>query len=205
MKDLDQIYAAALDCDPASYQAGNAKFERFVQAATPVAVGEMIDEIRSLRENLAKAESELCNRKMIIEQERNKRIALELDNEQLNTAIRESREHKPVHWRAIISDADKARQTDLRRHIVGFTTLWDAEGWVASERDFGGWSYNIEPLFAAPVPAMPVQDDKIKDALKLAVRFIKDLRVPQNTYEASVQINSALVVLDKATIALNQQ
>jgi regulator of replication initiation timing len=50
MKDLDQIYAAALDCDPASYQAGNEKFERFVRAATPVAVGAMIEEIRSLRE-----------------------------------------------------------------------------------------------------------------------------------------------------------
>jgi hypothetical protein len=53
MKDLDEIYADALNCDPASYQAGNAKFERFVQAATPVAVGAMIEEMRSLREKVA--------------------------------------------------------------------------------------------------------------------------------------------------------
>jgi len=59
MKDLDQIYAAALDCDPASYQAGNEKFERFVRAATPVAVGAMIEEIRVLRQKLEAAESAL--------------------------------------------------------------------------------------------------------------------------------------------------
>jgi multidrug efflux pump subunit AcrA (membrane-fusion protein) len=63
MKDLDEIYAAALDCDPVVYQVGNAKFERFVQAATPVAVGAMIEEIRSLREQktLLQAATEKLN------------------------------------------------------------------------------------------------------------------------------------------------
>lgn len=60
---------------------------------------------------------------------------------------------EPVHWRAVLSDSDKARHTDASRHVVGFTRLSAAEEWVSAECDFGGWNYTIEPLYLDRMPA----------------------------------------------------
>jgi len=71
---------------------------------------------------------------------------------------------EPVHWRAVISDADKERNPIVSRHVVGFTKLSAAEEWAAAEHDFRGWNYTIEPLYICPAPP---QAAAIPEAIKL--------------------------------------
>ncbi len=69
---------------------------------------------------------------------------------------------EPEHWRAVLAADEVPMQLNPSLHVVGFRKLKAAEAWVASEKDFQGWHYTIEPLYAAPqadkqeAPAQPV-------------------------------------------------
>lgn len=56
----------------------------------------------------------------------------------------------PVHWRALLSEEQRPQQPATRLHVVGFGNKRHAEGWIAEQRDFKGWNYTLEDLYAAP-------------------------------------------------------
>ncbi len=199
--DLDKIYAAALLVEPKDFQSGNAKFEHFVKLANPNAVCRLIDEIKQLSQKLNASEADNL---MAKNQLTNLRATLRIKESALTNAekaIREAQEQKPDGWlhkayatSSIITSEVKNLLLDSNQYQV----LKGRELVIDKSEN-----YTI-PLYRAPVPAMPIQDDKLVNALNLAVYFIESLRVPQNTNDASIQLNSGAAVLAKAREALNK-
>lgn len=75
------------------------------------------------------------------------RMTAERDALRARLAALEGQE--PAHWRAVLSEDQRRYQLQSRLHFVGFGNCQSAEGWVASEKDFNGWNYTLEPLFLA--------------------------------------------------------
>lgn len=65
-------------------------------------------------------------------------IAAELEAPAADAAV--------VSWIAVLDDEQRPHQMNPRLHRVGFQSLRSAEAWIASELDFKGWRYAIEPL-----------------------------------------------------------
>lgn len=61
---------------------------------------------------------------------------------------------EPVHWRAVLDPEQVPQQLKASLHAVGFRDQKAAEAWIASELDFNGWRYTLEPLYAAPQAAL---------------------------------------------------
>jgi hypothetical protein len=83
---------------------------------------------------------------------------------------------EPVHWRAVLAEEQRPQKSNGATHVVGFRDRRSAESWIASELDFGGWTYTLEPLYAAPQPqAAPpaVERDALQDWPLIALGFGK--------------------------------
>lgn len=85
----------------------------------------------------------------------------------------------PVHWRAVLAADQVPMQLNPAQHVVGFRTFKAADAWVASERDFAGWNYTIEPLYLAPsapkegtAPKAQAQADGEVEKLRAALHYV---------------------------------
>lgn len=156
MKTLDEIYAAALAVDPVSYRVGNEKFERFVQCATPVAVTGMIDEIRSLRQKLEAAEDENKEYAKQHEQDTKTIFKLSKESDELQQAISEAREQKPVAYIRLSENCNEIVVPKSQLDHLEENWKWIKKLWAGAD-----------PLYRHPVPAMPIPADHSEDIAKL--------------------------------------
>lgn len=76
------------------------------------------------------------------------------------------REQEPVHWRAVLDKDQVPQQLNPDLHVVGFRQFKAAESWIASNLDFDGWRYALEPLYALPIP--PVEQASLGERLAAA-------------------------------------
>ena len=80
---------------------------------------------------------------------------------------------EPVHWRAVLDPEQVPQQLKASLHAVGFRDQKAAAAWIASELDFNGWRYTLEPLYAAPQAAtatgLPAQAVELSDAELIAL------------------------------------
>jgi len=81
----------------------------------------------------------------------------------MDSAIREAREQKPYGWFSEREDFTRNEQTMI---------AYRSHGWT--------------PLFKSPVPAMPIQDDRIFEALKVTTanmrNHVERIKCPENHY-----------------------
>lgn len=63
-----------------------------------------------------------------------------------------------VHWRAVLAEDQRPQQLNAGLHFVGFRDIRSAEAWIASEKDFKGWNYTLEPLCRCAEQAVPSAD-----------------------------------------------
>ena len=75
---------------------------------------------------------------------------------------------EPVHWRAMLDPNEIPQQLNHHMHIAGFVTQRAAEDWITERRDFDGWHYTLQPLYAAPV----AQAGQVPEALNLLQALI---------------------------------
>jgi hypothetical protein len=66
---------------------------------------------------------------------------------------------EPVHFRAVICKEQQEQALGVVPKIVGFVDKKAAEQFILEKRDFQGWKYNLEPLYAeAPAVAQPIKE-----------------------------------------------
>lgn len=161
MKTLDEIYAAALAVDPVSYRVGNEKFERFVKCATPVAVTGMIDEIRSIRQQLEAAQAELDiknrafeNAQKLISAKDEQLNDKRSENERLQSIIKKALEQEPIAYQyGFEGDESWNGWTTCSRERYEYV-LTDAKQWQHG--------YRVRKLYAHP----PIHADHSEDVLE---------------------------------------
>jgi len=56
---------------------------------------------------------------------------------------------EPVHYRAVLSEAQRPQQLQTNLHFMGFRKLSSAQSFVDEQEDFQGWHYTIEALHTA--------------------------------------------------------
>ena len=114
------------------------------------------------------------------------------ENETLRARLAELEKQEPVHWRALLSAAQQ--HMDLVPNIVGFTTFKAAGQFCAETKDFSGWDYTIEPLFAAPV----VSPDVEKLKAELEGERAAALNYRNDAIEAGEKCDELLAALEAA-------
>lgn len=68
------------------------------------------------------------------------------------------KEPEPSHWRAVLVNEIPDGVPVPTPRIAGFQYKKEAEQFIAERKDFKGWEYRLEPLYAAPpMNSEPVQ------------------------------------------------
>lgn len=79
---------------------------------------------------------------------------------------------QPVHFRAVLCREQQDQAIGVVPKVVGFVDKKAAEQFILEKRDFQGWRYNLEPLFAEAPPAAEVNHSDLIKRIDAAIERV---------------------------------